>query len=471
MAPVTDVDRPERLEVAMRSTHLERRSGIVPWLMTVYGMVAYAAFLAVFASTIAFVEGIALPRGIDDPPGAAAPAAVAVDLALIGLFAVQHSVMARSWSKRWWLRFVPRAIERSTYVLTSSAVLALAVWQWRAMPGTVWRVDGELWRGAVVALSFAGWALVLGSTFLIDHLDMFGLRQVVRHQRGLPQTSPPFQTRLLYRVVRHPLLLGLLIAVWAAPSMSLGRLLFAGAVTGYILLGVRLEERDLVARLGGRYRRYQGEVPMLVPRMRDGLDGPVGGAPASRVPIRPADGAKLVIRELVSSDEESLRAFYRGLSPSTLSRRFLTPYSSLPEPMLRYLAVAGRGDRCVIVATHGGAIVGEARFHLAGAPGVAEVAVVVADDWQGRGLGTDLSRRLARIATARGVTTFTGSIQANNRAATGFLASLVPTADRRTRSGELEFQAAIPAPRLAVSEPGADGGRDGTILRRDRIPA
>jgi acetyltransferase len=178
-----------------------------------------------------------------------------------------------------------------------------------------------------------------------------------------------------------------------------------------------------------------------------------------------------VIRELVSSDEESLRAFYRGLSPSTLSRRFLTPYSSLPEPMLRYLAVAGRGDRCVIVATHGGAIVGEARFHLAGAPGVAEVAVVVADDWQGRGLGTDLSRRLARIATARGVTTFTGSIQANNRAATGLLASLVPTADRRTRSGELEFQAAIPAPRLAVSEPGADGGRDGTILRRDRIPA
>lgn len=428
----------------MGSIVLERRHGIARGLLTAYGVVVYAGFIALFVSVICFVEGIAAPRGIDDGRGASVPVAVAIDLALLALFATQHSVMARSWFKRWWTRFVPPAIERSTYVLASNAVLALLVWQWRAMPGTVWSVGGEPWRIGVGAVSFAGWALVLGSTFLIDHFDMFGVRQVVRNHSGLPPTSPPFQTRLLYRVVRHPLLLGVLIAVWAAPTMSLGRLLFAGGVTAYIALGARLEERDLIAHFGDRYRRYRLEVPMLVP----GTRAPAPESP----PIHLADGAEVVVRELLTSDEESIRDFYRGLSPATLGKRFLTPYPSLPESMLRHLAAAGREDRCVIVATHGGAIVGEARFHLAGGTDGAEVAVVVADDWQGRGLGTELASRLAGLARARGLTAFTGSMQANNRAAAGLLASLAPAADRRISSGELEFQVPLPMPRLPVVE-------------------
>src|SRR4051812_37570846 len=196
-APVTLSDRPGPGGLEMEGTVLERRHGIARGLMTVYGVAVYAGFLALLVGAICFVEGIAGPRGIDDGRTAPVPVAVAIDLALLGLFAAQHSVMARAWFKRWWTRFVPSAIERSTYVLASSAVLALVVWQWRAIDGTVWRVDGELWRVAIVAVSFAGWGLLLGSTFLIDHFDMFGVRQVARHQRGLPPASPPFQMRLL----------------------------------------------------------------------------------------------------------------------------------------------------------------------------------------------------------------------------------------------------------------------------------
>ncbi|HEY7283426.1 MAG TPA: NnrU family protein, partial [Actinomycetota bacterium] len=340
----------------MENVGLEGRHRIARGLATTYGIVAYAGFLAVFASMIGFIEGLDVPRGIDGAPGAPAPVAVAVDLALLALFAGQHSVMARARFKRWWTRFVPQAIERSTYVLASSVVLALLIWQWRSMTATVWEVGDHPWRVAIVAASFGGWALVLVSTFLVDHVDMFGLRQVVRHQRGLPQTNPPFQTRLLYRVVRHPLLLGVLVGVWAAPTMSVGHLLFAGAITGYVLVGVRLEERDLVANFGERYRRYRREVPMLVPGMRrrcelesatragveqhrgqtvgDGRQASPRRPQRGRVPgarwiecgaldlegtstsaadaptrgawsIRLADGAPIIVRELLPSDEES----------------------------------------------------------------------------------------------------------------------------------------------------------------------
>jgi methanethiol S-methyltransferase len=461
----------------MESSVLEGRRGLARGLMTIYGIVVYAGFLALFVSMIGFVETIAVPRGIDDGAVAPPPVAIAVDLALLALFAVQHSVMARGWFKRWWTRFVPQPIERSTYVLASSAALALLIWQWQALPGTVWRIDGAVWRVAIVAASFAGWALVLGSTFLIDHFDMFGLRQVVRQQRGLPQADPPFQTRLLYRVVRHPLLLGLLIAVWAAPTMSLGHLLFAGAVIAYIAFGVRLEERDLTAIFGDRYRRYRREVPMLLPGTRGPLEGapivPVEGASAREAQrVRLADGAELIVRRLVSSDEESIRAFYRGLSPSTLGRRFLTPYSSLPESMLRYLAVADRPDRCVIVATHGGAIVGEARFHRSGgSDDNAEVAVVVADDWQGRGLGTALAQQLARLARESGLTAFTGSMAADNRAAVGLLTAMAPDAGRRVRSGELEFRTPLPVPGLPTSRPSGGRGRAEAVPRTARTRA
>jgi protein-S-isoprenylcysteine O-methyltransferase Ste14/RimJ/RimL family protein N-acetyltransferase len=457
----------------MESTDLDRRHRVAGLLMTSYGVVVYAGFLALLVGVIAFVEGLPLPRGIDDGPTAPTAVAAAVDLALLALFAVQHSVMARSWFKRWWTRVVPQPIERSTYVLFSSVVLALLVWQWRSLPGTVWSVGGQPWRFAIGAVSFAGWALALGSTFLIDHLDMFGLRQVVRHQRGLPETSPPFQTRLLYRVVRHPLLLGMLIAFWAAPTMSWGRLLFAGAATGYIVLGVWFEERDLVAHYGDRYRRYRREVPMLVPGIGNSLDEGTGTrvrtAPEERRAGR--DAGQVRVREIVPADEESLRAFYRGLSQSTLRKRFLTPYPSLPESMLRQLALTGRPDRYVIVATHDDAIVGEARFHRVPGSDSAEVAVVIADHWQRRGLGSELAGRLVREARARGLSAFTGSMRADNGAAAGLLASLAPAADRRVRSGELEFQAPLPAPLRSVAEPCAGIRRPGATTRADRAPA
>src|SRR5437899_1486157 len=209
-----------------------------------YGFVCYLAFLATFLYAIAFVSGFA-PKHIDN--GATAPFAVAlaIDLALLGLFAVQHSGMARPAFKRWWTRFVPASIERSTYVLVSSLALIVLFWQWRPLPQLLWQVDGELARAAMYALAALGWLLVLSSSFLINHFDLFGLRQVwsFANRRTAPDT--PFVTRAFYRIVRHPLMLGFLIAFWATPTMSVGHLLFTLMTTGYIVVAVKfLEERD-----------------------------------------------------------------------------------------------------------------------------------------------------------------------------------------------------------------------------------
>ncbi len=237
-------------------------------LMTGYGLLAYAAFLVVFLYALGFVEGLVVPKAINDGT-VTDPAWVGllIDVGLLGLFAVQHSVMARPAFKRWWTQFLPRPIERTTYVALSSGVLALLLWQWRPFADVLWEV-GEPWRTVLYAVSLGGWAVVLISTFLIDHFDLFGLRQVVRQQRGLPQVSPTFRTPLFYRLVRHPLMLGFVIAFWAAPTMTTGRLLFDLATTGYILVALRLEERDLVTHFGERYLRYREEVPMLVPGIR-----------------------------------------------------------------------------------------------------------------------------------------------------------------------------------------------------------
>lgn len=239
-------------------------------LALLYGAVCYTVFLLTFLYAMAFVSGMAVPRTVDH--GAPAPLewAIAIDLGLLALFAVQHSGMARPAFKRWWTRRIPAPIERSTFVLASSLALALLFWQWRTLPLTVWDVDSLVMRWALHIVSAAGWLLVLSSTFLINHFDLFGLRQVWFYARGrhLPQDMP-FVTRAFYRIVRHPLMLGFLIAFWATPTMSLGHLLFALATTGYILLAVKcLEERDLIGQYGETYRTYQREVPMLVPGLR-----------------------------------------------------------------------------------------------------------------------------------------------------------------------------------------------------------
>ncbi|MDQ2702063.1 MAG: isoprenylcysteine carboxylmethyltransferase family protein [Pseudomonadota bacterium] len=238
-------------------------------LALLYAVACYALFLAVILYAIPFVAGFGVPRHIDNGIATPLATALAIDVALLLLFAVQHSGMARPGFKRWWTRIVPAPIERSTYVLLSSLALALLFWQWRPLPQVIWHVDAEPVRLALFALSASGWLLVVASTFLINHFDLFGLRQVWFHARGRqPDLETPFVTRAFYRIVRHPLMLGFLVAFWATPTMSLGHLLFAVATTGYILVAVKfLEERDLVAIYGDTYRDYQRRVPMLVPKV------------------------------------------------------------------------------------------------------------------------------------------------------------------------------------------------------------
>jgi methanethiol S-methyltransferase len=234
-------------------------------LALLYGVVCYVVFLATFLYAMVFVAGVGVPKHIDNGIDAPFGVALVIDLVLLGLFAVQHSGMARPGFKRWWTRVVPAPIERSTYVLFSSLALILLFWQWRPIPELLWNVDGPA-RLVLHAVSLMGWLLVLTGTFLINHFDLFGLRQVWFFAHGGAPHDEPFVTRAFYRIVRHPLMLGFLVAFWATPTMSVGHLLFALATTGYILIAVKfLEERDLVALYGDTYRDYQRRVPMLLP--------------------------------------------------------------------------------------------------------------------------------------------------------------------------------------------------------------
>jgi protein-S-isoprenylcysteine O-methyltransferase Ste14 len=237
-------------------------------LALAYGVASYLLFLAVFLYMVGFVGDLAVPKSMDSGPGSSPQLAVLVDVPLLLLFAVPHSVMARPAFKRWWTRFVPPPVERSTYVLVSSLTLGLLFWQWRPIPGLVWDVTGPVGPWLLVAVFWLGWAVVLLSTFLIDHFDLFGLRQVYLHATGREYTPPAFTTAGLYRYVRHPIMLGFLLAFWATPAMTLGHLLFAAAMTAYILIALRLEERDLVGFLGERYRAYRKEAGMLLPLPR-----------------------------------------------------------------------------------------------------------------------------------------------------------------------------------------------------------
>ncbi|HEX6420807.1 MAG TPA: isoprenylcysteine carboxylmethyltransferase family protein [Acidimicrobiales bacterium] len=232
-----------------------------------YSTIVYAAFLATFVYAVGFVQRVGVPKDINDGEAAGAAAAVAIDLGLLGLFAVQHSVMARPAFKRRWTRIVPPAIERSTFVLAATLALALVLWQWRPLTSVVWDIDAGGARLVLQGLSWLGWATVLASTFLIDHFDLFGLRQSYRNLRGRASAAPRFRTPLLYRLVRHPLMAGFIVAFWATPTMTRGHLLFAGATTAYILVALQLEERDLLTQFGDEYAAYRRRVPMLVPRL------------------------------------------------------------------------------------------------------------------------------------------------------------------------------------------------------------
>jgi methanethiol S-methyltransferase len=235
------------------------------YIAAIYGFICYLIFLGSFLYAIGFVGNLVVPKTIDSAPSVAAPAALVIDLVLLGLFAVQHSVMARQGFKALWTKIVPVAVERSTYVLISSLLLALICWQWQAIPAVVWDFSSPIAKAIMMALFVLGWLVLLLSTFMINHFDLFGLRQVFLRARGADYVPVTYTERAFYKFVRHPLYLGFVIAFWATAHMSVGHLVFSIATTGYILIGIFLEERDLMKDHAADYAAYRARVPMLFP--------------------------------------------------------------------------------------------------------------------------------------------------------------------------------------------------------------
>jgi methanethiol S-methyltransferase len=230
-----------------------------------YGLAAYFMFFGTVLYAIGFVSGLVVPKTIDTGAASSAAEALIVNMLLMSLFAVQHSLMARKPFKQWWTQYVPKSVERSTYVLFANLTLILLFWQWRPMPTVVWDVVDPDIAVTIATLSFGGWVIVLTSTFLINHFELFGLHQVANNLVGREMPAPRFRTPLYYKFVRHPIYLGFIIAFWAAPTMTVGHLLFAAVTTAYIFVGILLEERDLIVMFGDDYRRYKKKVSMLVP--------------------------------------------------------------------------------------------------------------------------------------------------------------------------------------------------------------
>jgi protein-S-isoprenylcysteine O-methyltransferase Ste14 len=256
------------------------------WLFFIYGVICHLLFLGTFAYMAGFVGNFLVPKSIDSAPHPSTSSAILINVLLLALFGVQHSVMARPAFKKIWTRIVPEPIERSTYVLVSCAVTILLMWQWRGIDGTVWNAQNPLLRGFLWSLFAIGWLLVPVASLLINHFDLFGTRQVWFYLRGRDYQGLPFRVPLFYKHVRHPLYVGWMIAFWATPTMTWGHLLFAAVLTGYMALAAVIEERDLIAHFGNQYREYRRRVPMFVPRLSS------NSAPVS-LPTRTAESVSL----------------------------------------------------------------------------------------------------------------------------------------------------------------------------------
>lgn len=254
------------------------------WIFFAYGVGCHLLFLAVYVYFCGFTGNVLVPKSIDTPTSAAFAPALAINMALLLAFGLSHSIMARPVFKRVWTRLVPQPIERSTYVLVSCVMVALLIWQWRAMNAVVWDVQHPIGRGALWILFAAGWLMVPAVSMMINHFDLFGTRQVWLHLKQREYESLPFRTPMLYARVRHPLYLGWALAFWAAPTMTLGHLLFAVVLTGYMGLAALVEERDLVAHFGDRYESYRRTVPRFIPRLRLAGDKPAVGAQSGEQP-------------------------------------------------------------------------------------------------------------------------------------------------------------------------------------------
>jgi protein-S-isoprenylcysteine O-methyltransferase Ste14 len=249
------------------NTH-ERSKAMKKMSAFIYGVLSYAVFFISFLYAIGFVGNLIVPKGIDSGLGASLPESLIVNLALLGLFAVQHTIMARPAFKAWWIKIIPKEVERSTFVLVASLLLLLLYWQWRPMTGVVWNLENSAGAIVLTVIFWLGWIIALLSTFMIDHFDLFGLRQVYLPLVNKDYSGVKFKTTMLYKFVRHPIMLGFIIAFWATPHMTVGHLLFAAATTIYILMGLQFEEHDLKAAIGPEYADYRHRVPMLIPCMK-----------------------------------------------------------------------------------------------------------------------------------------------------------------------------------------------------------
>lgn len=235
-------------------------------LVLLFGVISYGIFFVTFLYQIGFLAGMIVPKAMNDGAEVSLPRAVVINLVLLSLFAIQHTIMARLAFKRWWTKIVPEPIERSVFVLLTSLLLLLMNWQWSPLPeGYIWQVQGSGGRTALYAVSLAGWGLVLYATFLINHFDLFGLRQVWLYFKGQDYTEVEFKETVLYSWVRHPIMLGFIIAFWATPNMTHSHMLFAAVTTAYILVGIQVEERTLLALHGENYQRYRERVSMIIP--------------------------------------------------------------------------------------------------------------------------------------------------------------------------------------------------------------
>ena len=234
----------------------------------IYGVICYAVFFISFLYAIGFVGNLVVPKGIDSGAATSLSESLIVNMVLLGLFAVQHTIMARPAFKQWWTKIIPKEVERSTFVLVTSLLLLFLYWQWRPMTDVVWSVEGRIGTIVLTGIFWLGWVVVLLSTFMIDHFDLFGLRQVFLPLQNKEYTGIKFKTAMLYKFVRHPIMLGFIIAFWATPYMTTGHLLFAGMTTVYIFIGLQFEEHDLKAAIGPDYEEYSRRVPMLIPCMK-----------------------------------------------------------------------------------------------------------------------------------------------------------------------------------------------------------
>jgi len=390
-------------------------------MLRAYSTVCYLAFWLTTAWAVAFLANVPGVPSVDSGTGTAPVTAVAVNLCLLLLFAVQHTVMARAGAKRWLTRWLDERAERSTYVLAASTCLALLFWQWRALPASVWHVSAEPYRLLIWAVCAAGWCLALASTVPAGHLEFLGVR---------PERDGGLVVNGLYAWTRHPMMLGLLVAFWAAPDPTVGHLLFAAAATAYVLVGIRFEERDLRRRFGAAYSDYARRVPALFPRP---APGPARNRPEdpTRTQRRPlACVVEPCIRAGGRADHALLGELLSGLSPASSYARFLTGRSGTPSGELLTALLPDRPEGGALLGFLDGELVGHGLWVRLADPSVAEIAVVVSDRHQRRGIGTALARAVVADLVAHGVADIEVFSTSNNRAVARMITKAVPDARR-----------------------------------------